>query len=73
MKIANETSINTFIAQRQYQSNGTLCTGFSSLINQNDNKLDTPKEEDTSKDINSQLQFLQNQAYLNKAAMGITV
>ncbi|MEA3288722.1 MAG: hypothetical protein U9Q04_00960, partial [Campylobacterota bacterium] len=68
MKIANDNSINTLLAQKQSQSNGILSTGFSSLLNQNSTESDKEKEESSSKNLNNQLQFLQNKAYLNKAA-----
>lgn len=72
MKIANDNSINTLLAQKQSQSNGILSTGFSSLLNQNSTESDKEKEESSSKNLNNQLQFLQNKAYLNKAALGIS-
>ncbi|MBD3841629.1 MAG: hypothetical protein IE909_07040 [Campylobacterales bacterium] len=61
-------SINAQIIQKQSISNGVLSDGFSSLLHQEQNKEENSTQ--TSK-LNIHQQILQNQAYLNKIALGI--
>ena len=65
----NELSLSTIIAQKQSQSSGLIHDSFSSLLD------DKSKEKDAGNSsldqLNSQQISLQNQAYLNKAFIGI--
>lgn len=71
MKIENENSINTLIVQRQSSQSSLFNGGFSSLLNQENQKEHKEEKEVTEEETPNHWQSLQNQAYLNKLVLGI--
>lgn len=73
MKIVEDISVNTLIAQKQSQSNSFLGSKFSSFLDQSQDESNSDTNEGSNTSLNMQEQQLQNIAYLNKMALGIAV
>ena len=68
----SELSINSIIAQKQSHSYGSGDNSFSSFLdNKSGDTSEDKNDNETFEELSNQQISLQNQAFLNKAYMGI--